>query len=158
ARVIHRSGKGIGGLRTETARESFDRTQLKRVVEGLRVGHALPDSDEVAIPPSSLWLENLVTVHDSPRRKVDVADTDQVIAARTRIADSDGPIPGELPLDAEVVLHDIWRLEIKTGHLQLRFHRCHIEIRHYVRERRVGERRSCRKRGIQAAGKEIVLR
>ena len=81
ARVVDGSRECVRCLSSEAARESFDHTQLKRIIERLRVAHALPHTDKVGVPPPQLRLEDLFTVHDDPWCQINIAHTDQVIAA-----------------------------------------------------------------------------
>src|SRR5215510_16124074 len=81
-----------------------------------------------------------------------------MVAARAGIGHREVEVAGELPLNAQVVLHDVGRLQVEVDRLQLRGYRAiRVEIRHDVGERRIGDRSTCRERRIQAPGKEVVF-
>src|SRR5205823_3284126 len=158
AGVIDGSRERIRRLSPETTGESSHGAHLKRIVKRLGIRHALPDTDKVGIPPSQLGLENLVAVDDDRRRQINITDANQVIATGAGIADGEVPVPRQLPLNGKVVLHDVWRLQVKADDLQLRLNRVGIKVRDNIWEGRIGQRSSGGEWRIQTARKEVVFR
>src|SRR5213593_463938 len=155
--IVDRSRERVRCLRAEPSRKSFDGAHLKRVIKRLGIGHALPDTNEVWIPSSELRLEDLRTIDHDPGSQIDVPHPNQVIAAGSGVTDREIPVPRQLPLNRQVVLHDVRSFQIKTHDLQLRLHCVWIEVRDNVWKWGIREGGSCGERRIQAAGKEVVL-
>src|SRR5260370_13914786 len=142
-------------------RQLLLRAQLQRVVKGLGVADPLSDAGEVRVHATRLRLINLDLVDHRERRQVRISNSQQVYAARSRVARAYYPIAGKRPLDVQIELQIVGILKIVIGGLQLVFHVKRIEVCQQVgkwdRRRRGRERGALGERWIQAAGGEIIF-